>query len=480
MDKWLNHPNSLKIISVILALLLWAVVHFDPETPNTVASLIETKSVEAVKVQVEGLDDKKYQLRLIEPEAVRITVRGNRTDLQLTNVNDYKAVVNLTGITEGIHDVPLNVTTPRRIQLMEQSHNRVTVQLEPILTKEFQANIVTTGTPAYDYKTGTPVVKPENRVIVTLPEDRMNQVSMVGATVAVDGEEETINRKRVKLIVYDKEGEEMSEAVVEPSVVEVEIPIIKPAKQVPIRLGMSGKLPNGISLVSIKPEVVVVTIYGPQEELDKYEYYDHSVLNLSSIRQSGTASIDLKPMQGVASVNPVKLNIEVEVAASEVRSFQQIPISVTGLSQGLDHAFVTPDEGRMNFQVKGAPALLERLVARDIRLSVDLNGLAPGEHTVPIEAELPSYLEPGENGQLRAKISIIDPAAAAAAPDEPGEEQSAADNIDGGNNPATPGNASNSAEPDNQSGAEGDGNNTNAGQGENNPGPGNGTDNSTS
>ena len=85
MDKWLSHPTALKIISLVIGILMWAVVHFDSDrSPNTVATLTETRDIDAVQMKPIGMDDKNYALRLLDPAAVHLTVRGSRSDLLIS------------------------------------------------------------------------------------------------------------------------------------------------------------------------------------------------------------------------------------------------------------------------------------------------------------------------------------------------------------------------------------------------------------
>ncbi len=215
MDKWLNNPNILKVVSVLLAVLLWATVHFDPQTPGAVTSTMDTKEYGAIKVQVEGLDASKHDLRLLEPSVVRIMAKGSFSDLLAASEDDYKVYVDVSGIKDGHHILPLRVKGPKRVEIIELSPARVSVQLEPLETRAFDVQVTTTGTPANDYKAGPPVVRPGSRVQVTLPTDYMEQVGSVRAAVSIDKEENTVTEKRVRLVVYDKSGAEIPKAVVE-------------------------------------------------------------------------------------------------------------------------------------------------------------------------------------------------------------------------------------------------------------------------
>lgn len=424
MDKWLNNPNILKVVSVLLALLLWATVHFDPQTPGASTTTLDTKEYGAVKIQVIGLDENKHDLRLLEPSVVRMMARGTFADLLSASEDDYQVYVDLTGIGDGQHILPIKVKAPKRVDIIELSPARVTVLLEPLETKAYNVQVKTTGTPANDYKAGTPVVKPSGTVQVTLPTDHMSQVGSVVAAVSIDKQENTVTAKKVRLAVYDKSGEEMTDAVVSPETVEVEVPITKPSKTLPLRVSYTGSLPSGLSLVSVKPDVQEVTVYGPQTELDKFNYFDNVVINLSTIKESGALTVELKPMDGLAAVSPDKVTLNIEVTPHETRTLPQVPITVTGLSEGLDSRFVTPEGGRMDVQVRGAPSNLAELGAGDFQLTADLSGLAPGRHTVALEVSLPAYVEL-EEARLTAVVEIIESRGATVTPDEGGEEPSA-------------------------------------------------------
>ncbi|GBF76108.1 hypothetical protein PA598K_04556 [Paenibacillus sp. 598K] len=422
MDKWLGHPTSLKIISVIIGLLLWAVVHFDTDSPNNVASLLETRDI-PVKVTAEGLDDSLYELRLLEPDNVRLTVRGNRAVLMAASPDDYKAYVDLTDVGEGEHILQLNYDLPGRVQFIELSPSRVTVELVPLQTSEYEIQINTTGKPAYDYRADTPIIKPGNRAFVTLPDDQLELVGSVGATLDIEGEENSVTEKRVELKAYDKNGEEMPNAVINPATVEVEVPIVKPYKLLPLQIGQAGSLPEGISLLSLTPEVNEVTVYGPQAELDKLTYYDDVVVNLGGIQQSGKITVELDPPPGTAGISPQSLDIAVEIAASDTRTVPEVPIRLSGLADGLEAKIVEPASQRVDIQVTGAPGVLAELGAGDIQLIADLNGQVPGTHEIPLDVQLPRYVREasGETLTVRVEITAVEEASAPES-EEPGEE----------------------------------------------------------
>lgn len=406
MDKWLSHPTSLKIISVVIGILLFAVVHFDPElTPNQVSSTVDTREFTAVKIGVRGLDPETQHLRSIEPSVVQLLVEGRLVDL-MSAVPDVW--VDVSGLGEGVHDLVVRYEGPSRVQLREMSPMRVKVDIVPVQTKEFEAVIRTVGTPANGYKIGEPIVKPNNRVFVQMPKDRLNSVAYVGAEVDVEGVETNVVEQKVRLAAYDINGLEIEGAVLNPNVVEVEVPITKPFKKLPLEIRFAGRLPTGYSIASFKPSVDSVTVYGPQETLDSLEFYDGAVLNLSTVQRSGTVTLDLATVRDLAQVEPKTIEIDIELEPSETITLPRIPITKAGLTEGLEAEFLVPEDGYIDLNVTGAPSVLADLTAKDVQVIADLNGLPAGRHTIVLDVHLPQFVAQAFPQRVTAVVLISD------------------------------------------------------------------------
>ncbi|WP_127531605.1 CdaR family protein [Paenibacillus kobensis] len=393
MDKWLVHPTALKVLSVVVALLLWAVVHFDPETnKNKNITTTITHVIDTVQIKTIGLDEKTRALRSIEPGAVKLVVSGSRTRLAAAAPDDYVVSANLSAVPNGRSEVTLSVELPKGVELIEMTPNRATVQIEPMQTKEFQVQVITAGEPANGYKVGEPIVKPNNRVHVTMPEDELELIGAVAVNVNVANEEETVSEKRARVVVYDNDGNELKNAVVSPSVVEVEVPITKPYKQLPLQIGYTGKLPDGLSIAKLTLSTEQVTVYGPQNVLDKLEFYDGLSVDLSKVTGSGTYTYDINPIEGVAAVDPAKVSVTIEIEPTASRTVEQVPIVMNGLAEGMKAALVSPAEGRMDITVRGAPSLIDKMGPDDIQAVARLESLGVGQHEIVLNIHVPNYI----------------------------------------------------------------------------------------
>lgn len=397
MDKWLTHPTSLKIISVLLAVLLFAVVHIDPETaPNTVTSSVDTKVIEAATITTTGLDEEKYVLTAMEPTVARIVVKGRISSLLAASPADYVVSVDLSRVKPGIQELPLSVKLPKGIEEVELSPRRVTVQIEEIVKKPFDVQVITEGDPAEGYVVGTPEILSEGGgvVEVTLPEDDMDKIGLVAVTMDVTGADKTVTNKKARVVVYDADGQEIPNAVVQPSTLHVEAKVTLPFKQVPLQIRYSGSLSEDLSLVSVKPNVDQVTVYAPQQELDAITVYDGAVLDLSKVKQSGVINVKAPPVDGIQDVNPGEIELEIVVESTTTRTLSNVPITLVGASDDLTAQIVTPASGTIDLTVNGAESVLEELTIADITVIANVTGLSAGSHSLPLELELPPYVQP--------------------------------------------------------------------------------------
>jgi YbbR domain-containing protein len=418
VDKWLSHPTAMKILSVVLALLLWAVVHIDTDSsPQTVTSSIDTKTIEAAKINIEGLDEDKFALTAMEPTVVRIDVQGKLTDLlSASSIDDYKVIVDVKDVKPGIQELPLVVKLPKGIQLVAMSPRTVTVQLEEIVTKTFDLQVIAEGKPAEGFVAGEPAAVTLSTeaagpgIEVTLPKDDMQRVGSVVASVNIEGADKTVTDKKAKVVVYDTDGLEMTNAIVDPSTVMVEVKVTPPFKKVPLQVRYTGTLPDRVSIESIKPEIEEVTVYGDQKTIDALTVFDGVVFDLSKVKASGTFKVKTQLIDGIKSVDPSEISISVFVDPTVKRTFTGMAINMGGLAEGLTAVVRAPVSGKYDLTVSGAESILSKVEANQITITASLAGLGPGVHTIPLEVVLPAYVQTvAADGQpLSVTIEIVD------------------------------------------------------------------------
>ena len=410
MDKWLLNNTSTKIIALLLGILLFIVVH--KEDAGTVATqpLVTTQWLNAVSIQTIGLDQESLVVGSMSADKVRIQVSGKKTTIASAQPEKYKVILDLTGYTAGRHVIPLKYELPSGVELKSMQPSSVTVVLEELQTQQYDVLVKTQGVPEEGYTAGTPIVRPSNRVHVVLPESRMAEVQSIVGIVDVSDSNESVIQKQVKLTAYDTSGQEMKDAVITPSFVEVEVPITKPFKTVPIQLSLSGGLPAGLSVAEMEPSVNVVTLYGPNSALNKIEFYDGIEVDIAHLTQPGTYNVKVKltPPTNIEKMEPSSIDVKVTIESSMEQVIQNVPITMTGQSDRLITTIAEPASRQFDVTVIGAPSVVKELTAQDIQLIANVNDLPVGDHQIRLQVNLPRFVSLVDPSIYRANILIRD------------------------------------------------------------------------
>ncbi|RCX16398.1 YbbR domain-containing protein [Fontibacillus phaseoli] len=408
MDKWLNQNNFAKVIALIFSIILWAMVHIDSGTPVAPTTVVNSKTIDT-KIQVTGFDSDKYVLYDLEPDTVRLEVKGKRTDLT-TNFSDYKVKLDLKNIGPGTITLPLAHELPPGVQLISMDPSIIKVTIEAKETKQIPVTIVTKGNPADGMQLGSPIVIGESTVDVTLPQSEIEELQKVQGTVDVTGLNETAKGKTVKLTAYDKHGQEMTNAEISPDSVEVDVPINKLYKNVPLEVRKTGKLPNGYVLSSISTNVEGVAIYGSKESLEGISSYPVTV-DLSQFNGTNETryTVGLTPPEGFEKIEPSSVQVTVKIEPAGQKLIDNIPITLINVNEALTEKFINPEDAKISLSVFGAKEVLDKLKAEDFTVTADLSGLGQGTHTVPVNVKLPEYVESSETGQsLEVQIELTE------------------------------------------------------------------------
>ena len=109
MDKWINNPNVVRIVALVFAILLWALVQLDRndliDQQNQSPYHNQERMISDVQVMPIGLDEEQYALQLLEPGYVNITLKGRGRDIDQVNLNrdQHQIAVDLSEFEEGEH-----------------------------------------------------------------------------------------------------------------------------------------------------------------------------------------------------------------------------------------------------------------------------------------------------------------------------------------------------------------------------------------
>ena len=412
MDRWLRNPNVVRVVALALGVLLWFVVHMESQQAPAQTGWTgrsTSKEIEGVGIEVVGLDESRYELVAIEPSLVRVRVSGLPNVLNRVTTQTARVRLDLGAAVSGVQQMQLMpVGFPEQVEV-EIFPSSVTVTIEEKLVREMPVTIDVTGEPAEGYVAGTPTATP-NRVYVTYRESGIDDIAAVRGMVDVGGASGPV-RKQIRLFAYNARGERM-EAAIEPSVVDVEVPVTHPAVTLPLQISIAGEPAAGYSVAGVEQKPLEVAVYGEERVLGRLEFYAGGTVDVTGLAEDAAFSIPLPKIDGVSQLEPDTAQVKVRIVPSERRTFTGVKLNVSGVRAGFAAAVRDPREGVMAVTLEGAPDILNGLDAGDIDLIVDVSNLAEGVHQVDVTYGLPAFVRVVQDGAPPVVTVEIRPAAA--------------------------------------------------------------------
>ncbi|WP_282937969.1 CdaR family protein [Paenibacillus sp. RC67] len=407
MDRWLRNTNVVKVIALIIGILLWAVVHMEDSTlSGTGGTGVREEKISNVSVTPK-YDSNQFYVESIDPAQVVLTISGKDAALKKAlSTSNYSVELDLTKYGKGEHILTLTpVGFPPNVTV-KVSPSSAKVVIDEKSNKQMPVTVNVTGIPAVGLKAGQPIVKP-NKVTVTVPSGNVDSIESVRADVSVEKAQSPVSSK-ARLVAYDKNGKIMEMATINPAVVEVEVPITSPFTSVPLQLKLVGEPPRGFSVASLQQNTDKVTVYGPQDVLNRMEYYEGPSVNLGELKEEKeyTLTLDIPLRNKVTQLDPAKVEVKINIVPSATKTLEQIPLSIVGQNDGFDTKVVLPESGKINLLAEGAQAILDKVKAADVQAILDVSNLPPGRHELPVVFNLPTFIKKGPQQDFKATVEI--------------------------------------------------------------------------
>ncbi|WP_066175245.1 CdaR family protein [Bacillus marinisedimentorum] len=394
MDKLLNTPLFVKIISLLLAFMLYLAVNMDtPDSQQGQGAIPGTNENDETVLDVAldaSYDESKYVVSGL-PSSVTVSLTGPSSAITTTRLQrKYEVFVNLEGLKPGSHQVKIqhrNFSDKLAVSL-EPSTATVTIQEKVSKIMQVDVDFINEKEMEDGYTVEQPIVSP-NSVKVTGAKEAIEDIAIVKAIVDLKSVKETATVD-APVRVYDQAGEEVP-VTVEPSVVEVKVPVSSPSAVVPFKINRKGDLPEGLSVNSFDVEPSEITIFAPNDVLEKIEYIDDVTIDLSEITKDTVMELDIPIPDGVKRIDPEKVKVTIDVEAKADKTFTSLPIEVVGLSSDLSASF-TGETNTADLVIYGSESVLKDITAEDIEIYADLSGYSKGTHDVKLEVNGPQNI----------------------------------------------------------------------------------------
>lgn len=419
MRQRLLNNWSLKLISLVLAFLLWFLVvqMGDPKDDRDMGNI----PVKLVNTELLEKENKVYEV-LDNTDTVRVTVYAPKSVFTQLRSSDITAEADVSKLTD-INTVPISFTASNaNVISIQGGHDVVKLNVEEKASKYVTLNSSTVGEVAEGYVISS-LTPDQNRIEVSGPKSVVDQVKEARAEIDVTDAKSNLTFN-VDITLCDAEGKPVERANVVRYVNYVRMTVeVLAMKEVPLRFETTGVPEKGYLFTDViigEPETVRIAgsasgldsiseIVIPGEELD-IAGASENVVHVVDIRKYLPENIRLADNSFNGKVT---VTVQIEPIVEKTLQIYMKDITVTNVPEGFEAQISESAEDIVPLELSGLKDQIEPLRQGSVSGVVDIGAwmeeggmetLKAGSYTIPVTFALDESIV--VKNPLRVRIVI--------------------------------------------------------------------------
>lgn len=422
MKKSLMNKSTLKILSLLIAILIWIVVKNvqDPMLVRIITRIpvtIVNESYLASNLEIPLLIDGQ--------DTVSVKVKGRESVVKGLKREDFRAVADMTQIVsmdttprmvpvkvtcEGLAESDISVT-PGNIQ--------VDIEEQTSVEKTIAVNTGDT-TPDKNYEVGVLKANPE-KVTISGPASIVNKIDRVVAMVDVTDRKESSVEIPSELRIYDKNQDELSEKQlsyldlkdIRDNKIKIDAQFWKVQNKIAVKASYSGSPKYGYQVDDIKLVPDIISLAGTDEALQKLAEAGNTVEIPGELIDVTGKSSDFEANIDITDLLPENTKLVRDLNSSVIATVKILPynsrdyelsaaqIQTENIPSDLDLVF---DQDKITARLKGKDEDLDKLNLEAVQMKINLKDYKAGEYTVPVTVTLPDGYELVDEITVKVKL----------------------------------------------------------------------------
>lgn len=401
INGWLTNNLGMKLLSVVLAIILWFIVVYNDD------SITRSRTVTDLKAQlsgkntlsdnylalaynpVEGLDDISVELEVPQSQYSRVNENNVRVRLDLSNVR-----------SAGTQLVPLSVSTTYGT-VKSIYPPAIEVEIESLDSRIVPLNTSITGKGSSQHWYNVRSLNPAT-ITVSGASSIVQNVAEGRVTVNVEGMTEP-GIRAYPFSLFDYDGNEISQDLLTKTSSSVSANIeVYPTKELAIYSNvddvLDGTIAEGYEVESVTLMPSTVTVAADQELLDDLTTLALERIVSNNVNQSFTVRSSISKLNGIRNYSVEQVYVTVNIKAIEdTIAFTNVPISMLNLPTDLRFTEMPVD---LSVQVTGPFNDIDDLTIDMLQATVDLTDAKAGTAEYPVQISVPG------RPQLTFQISL--------------------------------------------------------------------------
>ena len=404
IDRVLFNQRNGKIISLLLALVLYVAINFNIgevifESPVTSGVTISSIPVTVVS------NDEVYEITGI-PTEVKAFVVGDLSDITLIRTQKaYSVVADLSGLLEGTHEVNLIAKDfSSRVEVaLQPSTAVVTIQKKVSQHFDLEYDFINTNKMATEYVLSDPLFA-DSQIIIRASQATLDKIGIVKALIDVSGVTANFTQE-APIVAYDQDGNRMNVEIM-PKLVSASVEVTSPSKSVNIGVVPSGVVPEGKAIESITLDQQSITIYGKESVLSTIENIQVPI-DATTLISDTSMVVDIPLPSGVRKSSVNRVNMQITLGEGVESLVEDVFIQYINNVNGYRFTLVDPLDTKTDISVFGSQTNLDLLTADDFYVYFDMTNVVEGEQEVTLYLKSFKPLVSASLEKQTIKINVV-------------------------------------------------------------------------
>lgn len=397
VERIVSSKRFLLLVSLLAAMITWAALVASDGT------LTREKVFQNVSVSVTGEATLKSRGYIVMDDlnellsGVKMTVEVAQQNYKRASGTAYGPHLDLTDVTGvGENELPVSFSSQLYGPVVACDPASVVVQVERYITRRIPVTLEVVGEAPAGYFLDSAKTDP-TMLSVSGPQSLVSSVASAVATLdasMLTGDRQS-DKSAVDVVLQSGSGvaiesekiEITNQTVLTDSVV-VETELL-PVKHVPFATEnfVSGTPEEGWELDSVEVGADALPVAAKQEILDAIEFITtDQPLDIEGASGDMTGVVRIRKPSGAENTLPSEVTVTARLREKEIeRTLRGIRVEIEGLGSGLNAVLARE---KVTVQLTGAYRFISGLREEDIRLFVDVSGLGPGRHDVPVQIHI--------------------------------------------------------------------------------------------
>ena len=375
----LNSNTFYKIISVLIAICLWAYVI---EAVNP----MKTQTFNDVPVQLLNEDSLTSKGLALSGEAtytVDVEVEGKRSDLAKLNASEIVANADLFGYSIGKNYIPVTLSAPDGITILQSNPSKINVVIEELLEVAKPIKVSFIGQFEDGIEAGQITTMPEE-IQVTGAKSEVNAVAYVKAEVNTSKLTAESGTIQAKAVAVNSAGDVVKNVRLSSSYVDVTARLSE-IKEVPLAVNVTGEVAPIYEVTNLNvPDSV--KIKGTKEELAAITGLTAAAIDITTASSTSKIPLDIPLPDGVEfaeGYENLSIDITIKPIATKQFTYTADEILLEGVDGASDITITTP---QITVTASGSEEVIAGLTKEDLQpyVTLDAEALISAEAKVEV------------------------------------------------------------------------------------------------